>query len=111
MKKLLMIAMFLVFTSTAHATYNANLVGNVTSILTYTNGYFLFSLASQPTSNGSCNANLFEVDESAAANDTFFSMMYARLAQAYAMGEQVNVGFDDAGNCGKDGYIQVYRIG
>ena len=110
-KKLPLAVLLLVTTGVAHATYNANLSGTVTSVVTYTNGWFLFTLNDQPASNGSCNATYFEMDESSAANDTFFNMLYARLAQAYAMGEQVNVGFDNSGNCGTDGYIRVYRIG
>jgi hypothetical protein len=95
----------------AHATYNTNLTGNVSAIMTYTSGILLFTLTNQPTSNGSCNAIYFEVDPSNVVSDAAFDRMYARLAQAYATGEQVNVGFDGAANCGVGGYIQVYRIG
>jgi len=70
----------------------------------------LFKLTNQPTSNGSCDADFFELEPSATANDAAFNRMYARLAQAYATGESVNVGFDNAG-CGTSGYIRVYRIG
>ena len=44
-------------------------------------------------------------------NDAAYSRMYARLAQAYATGESVNIGYDNAGNCGGSGYIRVYRVG
>jgi hypothetical protein len=101
----------LICAATAHATYNSNLAGTVTSIATYTNGMVLFSLANQPTSNGSCNATNFEVDVSDTVSDAAFNRMYARLAEAYALGETVNVGYDNTGSCAISGYIQVYRIG
>jgi hypothetical protein len=95
----------------AHATYNANLSGNVVDVMTYTNGELLFILSNQPTSNGSCNAAYFELDESATTDSAAFNRMYARLLEAYATGTPVNVGYDDAGNCASGGAIQVYRIG
>jgi hypothetical protein len=99
------------FFSPAHATYNTNLVGVVTSLMTYPAGYVLFMLNNQPTSNGSCNATYFELDVSNAADENAFNRVYARLAMAYATGEQVNVGFDNSASCGAGGFIQVYRIG
>lgn len=95
----------------AHATYNTNLVGTVNAVLTYTSGTLLFSLSNQPTSNGSCNSTYFEVDLANVASEAALDRLYARIAQAYAVGEQVNIGFDNSANCGASGYIQVYRIG
>jgi hypothetical protein len=99
------------FIPSAHATYNTNLAGVVTAVLTYPAGWVLFTLNNQPTSNGSCNATYFELDVPTAADENAFNRVYARLAMAYASGEQVNVGFDNSANCGTSGYIQVYRIG
>jgi hypothetical protein len=79
------------FASPAHATYNTNLVGLVTAFMTYPAGYVLFILNNQPTSNGSCNATYFELDVSDAADENAFNRVYARLAMAYASGEQVNI--------------------
>ena len=98
----------------SHATYNANIVGNVTQILTYNSGVVLFSLDTQPTSNGACTPQFFELDPSSTntPNDAAaVNRLYARLAQAYALGQPVNIGFDNAANCGVSGYITVYRIG
>ncbi|SRR5258708_37964151 len=106
----------LLFSSASHATYNTNLIGTVAGIMTYASGGLLFALSNQPSTNGSCNAQFFELDPptyagSDVVNDAAFSRMYARLAQAYATGESVNIGYDNAGNCGGSGYIRVYRVG
>lgn len=98
MKKWLWPALIVTCVSIAHATYNANIVGGMVSILTYNDGMLLFTIANQPTANGSCNAIFFELDPVDATDDAAFNRRYARLAQAYAMGEQVNIGFDDAAN-------------
>lgn len=111
MRKWLRAALMMTFVSSAQATYNANLVGGVSAIMTYTDGTLLSVLSNQPTANGSCSPVFFELDPSAATNDAAFNRLDARLAQAYATGEQVNIGFDEAGNCGAYGYIRVYRIG
>ena len=79
--------------------------------MTYPSGILFFSLTNQPSSNGICNATYFELDVSDAIDETAFNRMYARLAMAYALGEQINIGFDNSANCGTGGYIQVYRIG
>jgi hypothetical protein len=95
----------------AYAGYNANLGGNVASVLTYNSGLLLFSLANQPTSNGSCNASYFELDESVTADAGAFNRMYSRLLEAYVTGTPVNIGYDNGVACAPGGYIQAYRIG
>jgi len=99
----------------AHAAYNANLSGNVTQILTYNSGIILFSLDNQPTSNGSCAPQFFELDPAVSGTDAAgiaaFNRMYARLLEAYTLGQPVNAGFDNTANCGAMGYITTYRIG
>ncbi len=100
----------------ADATYNANLTGTIVSLATYDNGEILVILSNQPSSNGSCSATFFELDPpaingSTVVNDAAFDRMYARLAQAYAADQSVNLGFDNAGNCAAGGYIRVYRVG
>ena len=100
----------------AFAAYNANMVGTVTDVLTYPNGLVYFRLANQPGSNGPCAGYYFELDSpnlpgSDFVNDAAFNRVYARLAQAYAMGEAVNIGFDNVGSCGCGGYIRAYRVG
>jgi hypothetical protein len=103
----------------SHAAYNANLSGYVTQILTYNSGIVMFSLDTQPTSNGSCAAAFFELDPASTPNDpasavtnaAAFNRMYARLLEAYTLGQPVNIGYDNAGNCSVLGYITTYRIG
>jgi hypothetical protein len=102
--------------SQAHAAYNYNMQGTVESLHTYTAGLVLIILSNQPTANGGCNASYFELDPPGVTgadtvNDAAFNRMYARVAQAYATGEQVNIGFDNTGTCGAWGYIRVYEIG
>jgi hypothetical protein len=73
----------------------------------------MFSLDTQPTSNGSCAAAFFELDPASTPNDpaAAFNRMYARLLEAYTLGQPVNIGYDNAGNCSVLGYITTYRIG
>jgi hypothetical protein len=109
-------ALGLLFGGTADATYNANLSGTVVSFATYDNGEILVILSNQPTSNGSCSATFFELDPpevggSTVVNDAAFDRMTARLALAYAAGQPVTLGYDNASNCAAGGYIRVYRVG
>src|SRR5262249_34965279 len=99
-----------------YATYNANLLGTVTYVMTYPNGQMLLILNNQPTSNGPCTAGYFELDPPTIAgadvvNDAAFNRMYARALAAFASGVPVNIGYDNAGTCGANGYIRIYRIG
>jgi hypothetical protein len=96
--------------STAGAAYNANLTGTVTYLSTYEGGVVLFELSSQPASNGSCTHTQFEIDP-ANNTDAALGRMYARLLLAYSTQQPLNVGFDNAGSCGTDGYIHVYEVG
>lgn len=102
----------LAISAVAHAGYNANITGTVTAIMTYRSGQLLFVLNDQPSSDGSCIPTYFELLPTDAANQAAFNAMYARLVEAYALGEQVNIGYDDPGtSCSPYGYIPVYRIG
>ncbi len=96
--------------STASGTYNSNIVGVPTELLTYEGGVLHFTISIQPSSNGSCNATCFEMD---AANNTDAAMsrFYARLLSAYARQESITVGYDNAGARGSSGYIHGYRVG
>jgi hypothetical protein len=96
--------------STASATYNANIAGIPTEVVAYEGGVVLFVLNTQPTSNGSCNAALFEIDP-ANNTDAVLARMYARLLLASAQQEAITIGYDNAGSCGSSGYIHVYRVG
>ena len=64
----------------ACAAYNTNLIGTVVVVATYASGGLLFALTNQPATNGTCNAQFFELDPpgypgSDAANDAAFSRM------------------------------------
>jgi hypothetical protein len=93
--------------SPAGANYNANLVGVPTVVATYEGGVIYFQLANQPSSNGSCSAVFFEIDPASNTD----GHMYARLLVAYTQQTPVNVGYDNTGACGVNGYIHVYRVG
>jgi hypothetical protein len=96
--------------STAGATYNSNIGGMPTSVISYEAGTVLFILDSQPTSNGACNAGYFEIDP-ANSSDAVVARMYARLLVAYTQQQGVQIGYDNTGACGALGYIHVYRVG
>jgi len=96
----------------ARAAYNANIDGTVTSVITYTSGELLFIISNQPTSDGSCAATYFEIDSSDTVSDAVLGRMVARLLEAHALGETVDIGYDSSGTvCSADGYIPAYRIG
>jgi hypothetical protein len=48
-------------------------------------------LDNPPTANGACNAEFFEVDPSTTVGDAAFNKMYARLLEAYSLGQAVNL--------------------
>lgn len=100
-----MLASLFGFTAVAYANYNANLVGKVTNLMTYSGGNVLFTLSNQPTSDGSCNASYFELSLAATSSQSTYNIMYAKLAEAYALSEQIDIGYST------EGYMPVYRIG
>jgi len=95
---------------TAKATYNSNIVGTPTSVITYEGGMVLFILDTQPTSNGPCIPGYFEIDP-ANNSDAALDRMYQRLLVAYSHGQPVEIGYDNSGACGSLDYIHVYRVG
>jgi len=96
--------------STASATYNSNIGGMPTSVISYEAGTVLFILDSQPASNGACNAGYFEIDPTN-SSDAVVARMYARLLVAYTQQQGVQIGYDNTGACGALGFIHVYRVG
>lgn len=94
----------------ANANYNSNLVGTPIAVMTYEGGRILFSLDTQPGSNGSCNSAYFELDPEN-NTDPVIGRLYARLLVAYTQQERINVGYDNVGACGTAGYIHAYRVG
>jgi hypothetical protein len=91
------------------ATYNANMSGVVTDVLTYTDAdYVFFRLDNQPASHPACNPNFFVLSASLPAERR--KQILVRLLVAKTSGESINVGYDNTGDC-TDGYIHVHRVG
>lgn len=109
MKKIIFIV-FIVFltTNVSNAGYNDNLVGEVTHVMTYSNGLILFRLKNQPSSHPTCNETYFAIATNVA--ETAANRMYTRLITAHTTKQPVNIGFDNAGDCG-NGYIRTHRVG
>jgi hypothetical protein len=93
----------------SHAAYNANMFGTIQAVLTYPGSTsVLFRLNNQPSTHPACNPYYFSIGDEIDAESR--SRAYARLMLAYAMGENVNIGYDNAGTCA-GGWIRAYRIG
>lgn len=92
----------------AFATYDANMVGKITQILTYPDGQIYIRLENQPTTHNGCNPAYFSIATDVpqvAAN-----RMLGRAMTAYTTGEVVNIGYAASGDCANT-YIRVYRVG
>lgn len=93
----------------SHAAYNANMYGTIQAVLTYPGSpTILFRLNNQPTTHPACNPLYFSLGDEIDADSK--TRAYARLMLAYAMGENVNIGYDNAGTCA-GGWIRAYRVG
>lgn len=93
----------------ARAVYNANMSGVLSAVATYADGdYIYLSLQNQPTSHPACNPGYFVLAETIPENRR--NALLARLLTAYAAGETVNIGYDNAGDCAH-GYIRAHRVG
>lgn len=109
MKRFLMLGITCLLSTNAFATYNANISGQIAAIATYTDTDSVYvTLANQPTSHPTCSPHYFVLDSSVSLDRRKF--MVARLMAAYAAGETVNIGYDNAGNCA-DGAIRIHRVG
>ncbi|MEC4729051.1 hypothetical protein HWQ46_26415 [Shewanella sp. D64] len=109
MKKIIFIlALLLGSTNMSYAGYNANMVGEVTAVMTYSSSLILFRLHNQPSSHPSCNKSYFAIATD--VSDIATNRMLSRLLIAHTTKAPVNIGFDNAGSCG-NGYIRVHRVG
>ena len=96
-------------TATVNAQYNANIKGVLSQVRTYTDGDFIYiSLENQPTEHPVCNVGFFVISETVPFERR--QMILSRLLAAYAMKENVNIGYDDKGDCAH-GYIRVHEVG
>ncbi|WP_370979954.1 hypothetical protein [Agaribacterium sp. ZY112] len=102
--------LFLLFFSfKSYAGYNANIVGKVTHVLTYTyTNHILIRLENQPSSHPACQTDYFSID--ASTPDATRQQVLSRLLLAYASGEPINIGYDAEGGC-SHGRMKVYRVG
>jgi len=109
MRVMLFVGLIMLLIDIADADYDANTIGVVTKVLTYTsNGRIYFAIDNQPTSHAQCNPTFFAVDSAIEADVR--GQLLSRLLVAYATGEAVNIGYDSAGDCAHS-YIRVHRIG
>ncbi|PSW80799.1 hypothetical protein [Photobacterium damselae] len=98
----------LVFSLNTHAGYDANMVGKITSVMTYSSGSVLFSLDTQPKSHPQCTPTFFAI--SANTKESIINRFLSRLLAAYTTKETINIGFDSQGDCAEN-WIRVHRIG
>ena len=83
--------------------------GLLTGVFVYTDGdYIYFTLSNQPKNHPKCKSNYFVIPSSVPQNRR--EMLLSRLLTAYAMKENVNIGYDNSVECA-DGYIKVHRVG
>ena len=93
----------------AAAAENAYFSGKIAAILTYTyQDAILVRMVNQPTSHPACVATHFVIASS--TTEARRTRVLSRLMTAYATGETVIIGYDNAGNCA-DGYIRIERVG
>ena len=98
----------LVASTPTGATYNANVTGTVTAVITYTDSdYIYFTLDTQPTGLP-CTATYFAIPSFVPQNRR--NQAFARLMAARESGTPLNIGYDSQGQC-VDGGVQVHRVG
>ena len=94
----------------ASAGYNANFVGKVTHVLTYTySTQILIKVEGMPETHPECTKLGYMV----IADDTpdnIRQSVLARLLTAYTTGEEVNIGYDKDSSC-VSGRMKVFRVG
>lgn len=107
--KLIAAFVFVMVASTeAFATYDANMAGKITQILTYPDGQIYIRLENQPTSHNGCNPTYFSI--STDYSQLGVSRMLARAMTAYTTGETINIGYSANNDCSGP-YIKIYRVG
>ena len=99
----------ILYSQSTVAVYNANMVGVVTDVLTYTHSDLIFfRLSNQPTTHPECSTDYFSIDASVPSERR--QQILSRLLTAYATGKEINIGFDNAGDCSHT-RIRVHRVG
>jgi len=111
MKKLILVlfGIYSLFSTDTFAQYNANLRGVLEGVYVYTDSDHIYiKLKNQPTTHPSCKTNYFVIDASVPLERR--QMLLSRLMAAFAMKENVNLGYDAEGDCANT-YIRVHRVG
>lgn len=109
MKKIIAFVFMSVVSTHNFAAYNANMTGELTDVLIYTDGDHIFiKLKNQPATHPSCNSALFAIPDTVPTDRR--QALLSRALTAYASKENINIGYDAQGNCAH-GYIRVHRIG
>jgi hypothetical protein len=93
-----------VIADTASATYNSNVVGVISDVLTYDDGMILIRLSPMPS--GPCS-NYFVVPAEVPADGRH--MLLSRALTAHTVGKSVMVGYDNI-TC-VNGWYRLHRIG
>lgn len=93
----------------AIAEYNSNVRGQIEGYYVYAHAdEIYFRLINQPSSHAYCKPNYFVIPATVPADRR--KAMLARLSVAYALKEDVNIGYAGGNDCA-DSYIRVYRVG
>ncbi len=107
--RVLIVSLTFLIPVSASAAYNSNIRGVLQGVYVYSDGdYIYFRFEQQPTSHPGCNPYYFVIHGSVPENRR--NTMLSRLLTAYAMKENVNIGYDAQGDC-SNGYIRVHRVG
>ena len=110
MKRLIISLALLVLPMSSFANYDANFVGKITHVLTYTHSdELLIRVEGQPTSHPKCTyLDYLAVDTSIPAERR--QVVLSRILLAYASGTPVNIGYDSKDECAGS-RIKIYRVG
>jgi len=95
-------------TAPANAVYNANMAGVLTDLYIYADSDSVyFRLSNQPTTHPGCSPAYFVLT---GVPEARLNRLVARLMEAKATEEVLNIGYDSSGDCA-EGYIRAHRIG
>ena len=107
MKKVIILTLFIASFST-NAEFNDNIKGKITEVITYTDGDYIYFRMENPPSHPTCNNTYFVIEETVPYERR--QMLLSRLLVAFTTQQEVNIGFDNAGNC-VHSYVRVHRVG
>lgn len=95
--------------SLSFADYNANHKSELSAVVTYAAGDYIYVKLKNPPAVTSCDKTYFVISET--VPESRRQMMLSRLLMAYASKEVVNIGYDEgSGDC-IHGYVRIHRVG